>query len=84
MHNRMKLLSESDYKATFSDPMSRLQSEEGLLVDIWPYFERIPKEHFLGHDFSEGGVKWVWENSKGTYQLWTKQLQRLIRNGYLT
>src|SRR2546422_2595785 len=64
----MKQLSESEYHATFGQPMKRLASDVAPPFDFWDYFESIPLSHFEGHDCSAGSVTYVWENPAGQFQ----------------
>ena len=64
----MKQLSESEYHATFGQPMKRLASDVAPPFDFWDYFESIPLSHFEGHDCSAGSVMYVWENPAGQFQ----------------
>lgn len=64
----MKRLTETEFLATSSDPMRRLDLDASPPLNFWDYFESIPESDFEGHDCSAGGVTYVWEDSSGRYQ----------------
>lgn len=64
----MNPLTESEFKATFGDAMTRLGADDVPPVDFWPYFEAIPEAEKGGHHFTAGKVEWVYQDSLGKYQ----------------
>ena len=66
--NQMKKLSESEYQATFSEPMKRLPLSASPPINFWNYFDNIPDSDFENHNCMRGSVDFVWENVTGTFQ----------------
>jgi hypothetical protein len=64
----MKRLSESEFRATFAEPMRSVSLEAEPPVDFWGYVDTIPEEDFAGHDCSEGKVGHVWDDATGRFQ----------------
>jgi hypothetical protein len=64
----MKQLSQSEFLATFREPMRRLSRDEEPPFEFWSYFESIPAAHFEGHDCSAGTVTYAWEDASGRFQ----------------
>lgn len=64
----MKLLTETEFRATFAEPMQRLGVDAESPVEFWSYFDAIPSEDFAGHDCSEGSVTYVWTDATGHFQ----------------
>ena len=63
----MAQLSESEFKATFTDSMRRLTPESEPSCDFLPYFESIPITDFAGYE-CPGDVTYVWETNTGQFQ----------------
>ena len=63
----MTLLSESQFKATFSEPMSPADLSIQPSVDFWPYADSIPESDFQGHQL-QGSVKNSWIDSSKRFQ----------------
>ena len=64
----VRLLSESDFSATFSYPMHRVPLEAEPPFDFWNYFDSIPAEHFCGHDCSSAEVDYAYTSDCDSYQ----------------
>lgn len=64
----MKQLSESEFHATFGEPMRRMATDAAPPFEFWDYFESIPESDFDGHDCSSGAVTYVWEHPTGRFQ----------------
>ena len=65
----MRQLSKVEFKATVGDEMVQLGEDAVPPFDFWSYFDALPKDHFGGHDFSEGRVDYVCEDAQRRYQL---------------
>jgi hypothetical protein len=64
----MKQLTEPEFKATFSEPMTQAARDAEPPFDFWEYFNAIPAADFEGHDCSAGSVTYVWTDSTGRFQ----------------
>lgn len=64
----MKRLSETEYKATMGEPMTRRESNGSAPFDFWSYFDRLPTDEFFGHDFSDCVVDYVYADPSGLYE----------------
>jgi len=64
----MKRLNKKEYDNTFNAPMRAVDKDANPPIDFWDYFEKIPVDHFEGHDCSAGLVDDAWTDSTGKYQ----------------
>src|SRR5476649_1602791 len=64
----MKLLTESEFHATFASPMQRVPLDSAPPVSFWPYFDAIPSDHFAGRVSLEGSVRYAWIDTTGRFQ----------------
>ncbi len=64
----MKELTEEEFQATFSPPMSDVTSTADEVVSIWPYIELVLADDFADFDTSEWDVEHVYMNATGSYQ----------------
>ena len=64
----MPLLTESEYRKTFTDKMKRLNTDGNAPVPFWSYFDQIPQEDFQGYDCTDGSVQWVWRDDEGHFE----------------
>ncbi len=64
----MKLLTESEFHATFASPMQRVALDSAPPVSFWPYFDAIPSDHFAGRVSLEGSVRYAWIDATGHFQ----------------
>ncbi|MES2569680.1 MAG: hypothetical protein V4710_06445, partial [Verrucomicrobiota bacterium] len=65
---RMKLMTESELRATFATPMQRVALDAGPPFDLWDCYDAIPVADFEGHDCSAGGVSYAWNDATGRFQ----------------
>lgn len=63
-----RLLTQTEFKATFTPPMTMPPDDAAVPCDFWSYFDTIPPAHFQGHDCSAGEVHWVWRDASGQYE----------------
>lgn len=64
----VKLLTEAEFRETFSAPMGRVSLDAPPPCDFWEYFDAIPRDDFEGYNCSEGIVSHAWNDSTGQYQ----------------
>lgn len=64
----MKLLSEPEFRATFAQPMRRVDLKAGPPFPFWGYFDAIRVDDFEGHDCSAGSVAYAWNDSTDSFQ----------------
>lgn len=64
----MKLLTETEFRETFSAPMGQVALDAPPPCDFWGYFDAIPRADFEGHNCSEGVVSHAWNDASGRYQ----------------
>ena len=62
-----RLLSATEFLATFSVPMRDVLSTATNVIDIWPYVAEIPASDLSGNDVVTGCVEHVYRNADGTY-----------------
>jgi hypothetical protein len=53
-------LSEDEYKATMGPNPRQVGSDELPPFDFWAYFDALPREEWMGHDFSRGTVSYAY------------------------
>jgi hypothetical protein len=53
------LLSESEFKATLSEGMVRVEPDDAPQITLGEYFQSIPVSHLEGHDFSARRIETV-------------------------
>jgi hypothetical protein len=64
----MKLLTETEFHVTFTEPMQRVALDAGPPVPFWAYFDDIPTDDFADHDCSAGNVRYAWNDATGRFQ----------------
>ena len=75
------LLSEDEFLRTYADPMADVTDAGDAVVDIWPYFEAIPRAELGPLVFEDGSVEYVWRSADDRYD--HVLLPGSIRNVYL-
>jgi len=63
----MPLLTAEQFQSTFVNPMTQLGPEAQPPFDFWPYFEKIPQEHFGEYHCPNRLVACVYSNADQTY-----------------
>jgi hypothetical protein len=61
-----RLLSASEFLATFRTPMRDVRATAMNVIDIWPYVASIPATDLSGEDILDGRVAHVYRNADGT------------------
>lgn len=64
----MPQLNQSEFDATYSDPMRRVPLDAEPPFDFWVYFDEIPEDEFQGHDCSECAVDYAYTSGCGNFQ----------------
>lgn len=64
----MKALTETEFNATFGNPMKPLTPDCEPPFDFWPYFDALDEEEFGGHDFSAGNVASAYRDPWDRYE----------------
>jgi hypothetical protein len=64
----MRLLSESEFKQTCTEPMSRVEASEKPPFDFWPYVEAIPEEDLAGYTLRIDEVECVYRHPAGVLE----------------
>lgn len=60
-------LSESEFKATFTEKMRNVTESATDVLDIWPYVESVPAADLEGHSIYERFVDVVYRNDDERY-----------------
>jgi hypothetical protein len=63
----MKLLTEPEFRATFTNPMQEVPEDSEPPCAFWDYFDAIPEADFAGHKRGIE-VSFAWNNEPETYQ----------------
>jgi hypothetical protein len=66
-HMMTRLLSATEFLATFSAPMRDVLSTATNVIDIWPYVAAIPACDLSGNDLVDGCVAHAYRNSDSTF-----------------
>jgi hypothetical protein len=56
----VRRLSHDEYRATTTPGPRPVGADERPLFDFWTYFDQLPREEWLGHDFSGGTVSYAY------------------------
>ena len=62
-----RLLTESEFQATFASPMREVSSAVDATVDIWPYVAAIPRRDLQGFEIVVGSVDHVYRADDDAY-----------------
>ena len=62
-----RLLTESEFQATFASPMRDVSSAGDATVDIWPYVAAIPRPDLQGYAVAARSVEHVYRAAGDTY-----------------
>ncbi|MDX2173029.1 MAG: hypothetical protein SFY56_07915 [Bacteroidota bacterium] len=63
-----RLLTEEEFKSTFTDKMVDVTATAEPLVDIWPYVQELAKDKIVDqYTFDKGLVEKVYRNQTGTF-----------------
>ncbi len=65
---RPRLLTDDEYKATFSPPMLNVTDSADEVVDLWGYANVIIEEDFHNCTAWDWHVKFIYEAKDGSYQ----------------
>lgn len=64
----MRRLSEDEYKATMTPHPRQAGPDERPPFDFWTYFDQLPRDEWLGHDFSRGTASYAYVMAGARWQ----------------
>ena len=64
----MKLLTETEYKETFSPPMNDVSKSAEEIIDLWAYADVIIENEYSEYDTWEWKVAHIYETGDGHFQ----------------
>jgi len=63
-----RLLSDTEFRETFREPIRRISSAVAPPFEFWNYFEHLREADFRGHECIDETVTYVYESGGGKYQ----------------
>lgn len=64
---RTRILSETEFKSTFSLKMVDVRLSATDVIDVWPYVDSVPTDELEGHSIFERFVEFVCRTDDGRF-----------------